>query len=172
MLRETARTRLKAPFACSRRPVFCRRGQPLTKKCPESPAAFAGYLVSGTPSTNVHRGGILQRRQNFTAAGLVRGSAAKRVWLPPRRKSTARGARELYSVAADSRCRSGLIPGAPLFSGPALRIQGLFGPRGTRAAKERAAPLTKARGSTAKRGTRSAQLPGPPEAGDVILAER
>ena len=163
MLRETARTRLKAPFACSRRPAFCRRGQPLTKKSPESPAAFAWYLVFGTPSDGAHRGGILQRRQNFTAAGLVRGSAAKRVWLPPRRKSTARVARELHSVAADSRCRSGLIPAAPHFSRASLRIQGLLGRGGTRGARERAAPPKQARGSTAKRGTRSDQLPGPPE---------
>ena len=172
MLRETARTRLKAPFACSRRPAFCRRGQPLTKKCPESPAAFAWYLVFGTPSTTVHRGGILQRRQNFTAAGLVRGSAAKRVWLPPRRKSTARGARELHSVAADSRCRSGLIPAAPHFSRASLRIQGLLGRADTRRGKSARRRPQKPAGAQLSRGTRRAQLPGPPEAGDVILAER
>ena len=163
MLRETARTRLKAPFACSRRPAFCRRGQPLTKKCPESPAAFAWYLVFGTPSTTVHRGGILQRRQNFTAAGLVRGSAAKRVWLPPRRKSTARGARELHSVAADSRCRSGLIPAAPHFSRASLRIQGLLGRAGHAPRKNARRRPNKPAGAQRSAARAAHSFPGPPK---------
>ena len=43
MLRETARTRLKAPFACSRRPAFCRERAASHKKCP----VFAGRFSPG-----------------------------------------------------------------------------------------------------------------------------
>ena len=59
--------------------------------------------------------------------------------------------------------------------GQPIRIANFWAARDTRRGKERAAPPKEARGSTAKRGkrgTRSQQLPGPPEAGDVILAER
>ena len=171
MLRETARTRLKAQLRVLAT-AFCQSLSQSWARPAESPAAFACHLVFGSSSGSVHRGGILRRRQNFTAAGLVRSSAAKRVWLPPRRKSTARGPWELHSVAADSRCRSGLIPAAPLFGRASLRIQGLLGRAGhaPRLRTRGAAQRSPREHSSARHPQRTA--PGPPEAGDVILAER
>ena len=66
MLRETARTRLKAPFACSRRPAFCRERAASHKKCPVfARPLFARYLVSGTPSEGPHREGSFGDAKNM-----------------------------------------------------------------------------------------------------------
>jgi hypothetical protein len=72
-------------------PLLCESVSQKWAKAREPPAAFAWYLVSGTPSDGVHHRGILRRRQKFARADVQASRRPFCVRLPPRRESTARG---------------------------------------------------------------------------------